>query len=122
MSADSERQIAKNFTQLKSYIGNLGTWLNEISQQSLILDYFVIQPAGNELPAGEGNFFRSAWYEIQMFFYSFFNDESSFESTAEGENVVKLEVWTTVSREYTQITVLLSTRAFQGITPTFPSI
>lgn len=117
MSADSERQIAKNFTQLKSYIGNLGTWLNEISQQSLILDYFVIQPAGNELPAGEGNFFRSAWYEIQMFFYSFVNDESSFESTAEGENVVKLEVWTTVSREYTQIIRSLIDESFSRDNP-----
>ena len=103
MASDSERQIAKNFTQLKTYIGNLGTWLNNLSQQSLVLDYFIIQPAGGELPSAEANFFRSAWYEIQMFFYSFIRDESSFASSVEGEDIVTVDVWTTVSREYTQI-------------------
>ena len=103
MARDSERQIAKNFTQLKSYIGNLGTWINGLSEQSLILDYFVIQPAGGEMPKAEGNFFENAWYEIQMFFYSFFEDEASLASSVEGEDVVTVEVWTTTSREYTQI-------------------
>ena len=103
MARDSERQIAKNFTQLKSYIGNLGTWINGLSEQSLILDYFVIQPAGGEMPKAEGNFFQNAWYEIQMFFYSFFEDEASLASSVEGEDVVTVEVWTTASREYTQI-------------------
>ena len=103
MAANSERQIAKNFGQLKSYIGNLGTWINNISQQALILDYFVIQPAGGELPKGEGNFFVNAWYEIQMFFYSFIRDNSSFGSVEGGDGTTLVDVWTTVSREYTQI-------------------
>ena len=103
MASDSERQIAKNFSALKSYIGNLGTWINDVSQQALILDYFVIQPAGNELPKGEGNFFQSAWFEIQKFIYSFIRDNSSFGAAETGEDVTKIEVWTTVSREYAQI-------------------
>ena len=52
-----------------------------------------------------------------MFFYSFVNDESSFESTAEGEDVVKLEVWTTVSREYTQIIRSLIDESFTRDNP-----
>ncbi len=103
MAANSERQIAKNFTQLKSYIGNLGTWINNIGQQALILDYIIVQPAGGELPKAEGGFFADLWYEIQMFFYSFIRDNSSFGSSATGEDVTNIEVWTTVSREYTQI-------------------
>ncbi len=103
MSKDSERQIAKNFSQLKSYIGNLGTWINNIGQQALILDYFMIQPAGSEEPKGEGNFFVNAWYEIQMFIYSFIRDNSSYGSAEETEGVTTVDVWTTVSREYTQI-------------------
>ena len=103
MASNSERQIAKNFKQLKSYIGNLGTWLNDIGQQALILDYFVIQPTGGEDPKGEGNFLVNAWYEIQMFFYSFIRDNSSFGSVETGEGVTTVEVCTTVSREYAQI-------------------
>ncbi len=103
MAKDSERQIAKNFSALKSYIGNLGTWLNDIGQQALILDYFTIQPKGGELPKGDGGFFQSAWFEIQKFFYSFIRDNSSMGSVEAGDGITKIEVWTTVSREYAQI-------------------
>lgn len=103
MASNSERQIAKNFKQLKSYIGNLGTWINDISKQALVLDYFIIQPAGESLPKGEGNFFQNAWYEIQMFVYSFLRDNSSFAAVDTDEDVVTIDVWTTVSREYAQI-------------------
>lgn len=117
MAADSERQIAKNFAQLKSYIGNLGTWINNIGQQALILDYFQIQPAGNALPKGEGNFFQNAWYEIQMFFYSFIRDNSSFGSAEAGEGVTVVNVWTTVSREYTQIMRTIIDQEFSALRP-----
>ena len=103
MARDSEGQIAKNFSQLKSYIGNLGTWINNIGQQALILDYIQIEPAGSAPIKGEGNFFVNAWYEIQMFFYSFIRDNSSYSSTTDAEGVQTIDVWTTVSREYTQI-------------------
>ena len=118
MSADSERQIAKNFSQLKSYIGNLGTWINNIGQQALIVDYFVIQSAADKtVPVGEGNFFQNAWYEIQMFFYSFIRDNSSFGSAAAGEDVILVDVWTTVSREYTQIMRTIIDQEFSAIRP-----
>ncbi len=103
MAKDSERQIAKNFAALKSYIGNLGTWLNDVGQQALILDYFTIQPVGGELPKGDGNFLQSAWFEIQKFFYSFIRDNSAMGSVEASEGVTKIDVWTTVSREYAQI-------------------
>ncbi len=103
MARDSERQIAKNFSALKSYIGNLGTWLNDIGQQALILDYFIIQPKGGELPDADGNFFQSAWFEIQKFFYSFIRDNSAMGSVEASEGMTKIDVWTTVSREYAQI-------------------
>ena len=118
MAADSERQIAKNFSQLKSYIGNLGTWINNIGQQALILDYFVIQPANStDVPKGEGNFFQNAWYEIQMFFYSFIRDNSSFGAAEAGDGVTVVNVWTTVSREYTQIMRTIIDQEFSALRP-----
>ena len=103
MAKDSEGQIAKNFDSLKSYIGNLGTWINGIQSQALALDYILIQPEGEELPKAEANFLQNAWYEIQSFFYSFITDYNSFGSAVEGEDVTEIEVWTLVSREYVQI-------------------
>ena len=104
MAKDSEGQIAKNFSSLKSNIGTLGTWINTIQKQSLIMDYIIVAPVGAEeqLPAAEATFWQDLWFEVQSFFYSFIKDEDSFASDA-GEDAKKIDVWTVVSREYTQI-------------------
>ncbi len=103
MNRDSEGQIAKNFTALKNNIGSLGTWLNNITEQSLTIDYFVIQPAEDKLPKANGNFFQEFAFEIKAFLYSFVYNGYSFASSSEGHDVVSVSVWTTVSREYAQI-------------------
>lgn len=117
MNKDSEGQIAKNFTALKSNIGSLGTWLNNIKKQALTIDYFVIQPAGNSLPKANGNFFQNAWFEIKAFAYSFFYDGYSFASETEENEVVSVEVWTAVSREYAQIIRELVDEGFNDAYP-----
>ena len=103
MQSSSETQIAKNFSALKNYIGALGTMLNDMLKQSLKIDYFIIQPEGEKLPKANGTFFDELWFEIQGFVSSFVYDGYSFASNVEGEEIVKIDVWTTVSREYTQL-------------------
>ena len=71
MNRDSEGQIAKNFTALKNNIGSLGTWLNNITEQSLTIDYFVIQPAEDKLPKANGNILQELGFELKAFVYSF---------------------------------------------------
>ncbi len=103
MQSSSETQIAKNFSALKNYIGALGTMLNDMLKQSLKVDYIIIQPEGEKLPKANGTFFDELWFEISGFISSFVYDGYSFTSTATGEKVTKIDVWTTVSREYTQL-------------------
>ena len=102
MAKDSEGQIAKNFSTLKSNIGTLGTWINKVQKQALTLDYILIQPAGDELPKAEATFWQDLWFEIQSFWFSFFKNDDSFTSDA-AEGATTIDVWTVVSREYTQI-------------------
>ncbi len=102
MAKDSEGQIAKNFSSLKSNIGTLGTWVNNIQKQALTLDYIIIQPEGDDLPRAKSNFWEDLWFEVQSFWYSFVKNDDSFTSGA-SENAVQIDVWTVVSREYTQI-------------------
>lgn len=105
MARDSESQIAKQFGALKSYIGNLGTMLNTIAEQQLMVDYFVVKSPDNKTKIrAEGNFFQNAWYEICRFVASFTVDSASFKSSAStAENATQIEVWTTTSREKTQL-------------------
>lgn len=105
MASDSEVQIAKQFQALKSYIGNLGTMLNNIAAQTLEIDYIVVRSTENKTKLkADGNFFQNLWYEIKRFASSFFIDNSSFTSVTEaGEEAVSIDVWTVTSRERTQL-------------------
>ena len=105
MAEDSEKQIAKQFKVLKTYIGNLGTMLNLIAAQTLKLDYIVVRSTDNtEKLKADGNFFESFFYEMKRFISSFTVDSASFTSVTDPDvEAVTIDVWTTASRERTQL-------------------
>jgi len=93
-----ESSIAGSLSSLKSYIGSLGTWLNDSRSQPVQFDYFMIVPQGAELPKANENFFQALWYEIKLFVASFFVDYSNMGSTSEtSEDAV--EVWLNSGRD-----------------------
>lgn len=102
-----EAEVAKNLKTLKSYIGTLGTWLNDSRAQPVMFDYLLVVPAGTTLKdvtaqnkeyKANSNFFESAWFEIKLFVQSFFTDYSNMGATiATGEDPV--EVWISEGRD-----------------------
>ena len=116
MSGD-EDLIAPNFSELKDYIGNLGTWIMSARNQPLELDYILISPAKDINDLGvkkymkendfrdEASFFSALGYELQQFVMSWISDYSSYGvRTAEGaENYASIEVWTTSGRDQSTI-------------------
>ncbi len=99
-----EDNVAKNLEQLKTYIGTLGTWINDNKTQPLQLDYFVIQSADADLPVANANFFQAMWHEIQKFFMSFFRNYDRMGATAEiTEDSESVEVWLAKGRDQTQV-------------------
>ena len=91
-----EDEIAPNLDNLKSYIGTLGTWLNDSRAQPVMFDYLLVVPAGttvkdvtaqNKDYKANSSFFESAWFEIKLFLQSFFTDYSNMGATiATGED------------------------------------
>ncbi len=102
MTSD-EDEVAKNLENLKTYIGTLGTWLLDSRAQPLEIDYFVLQPAGTELPKANAGFFESFWFEFKSFLLSFFTDYSTLGATTEIDSEKTVEVWTTSGREKSSI-------------------
>ncbi len=116
MSSD-EDLIAPNFSELKDYIGNLGTWIMTARNQPLQLDYILVSPASAAKSAGhakfvkeagyqaEASFFGALAYEFEQFLMSWISDYSSYGvRTAEGsEDFAKIEVWTTSGRDQSTI-------------------
>ncbi|MGN1346055.1 MAG: extracellular solute-binding protein, partial [Eubacteriales bacterium] len=99
-----EDEIAKNLTELKSQVGTLGEWINDVKKQPLELDYIQIQPASAEKPKANANFFSAAWFEIKSFVASFFTDYNSLGSSGEtNAEAVEIDVWVTTGRDQAQI-------------------
>ncbi len=102
MSTD-EDEVAKNMSTLKSNIGTLGTWLNNVRNQPVSFDYIAIQPTGSKLPKAEANFFEAAWFEISSFVMSFFTDYSNLGATVELAEEDVINVWVSSGRDQAQV-------------------
>ncbi len=100
---ESESEIAKNLGNLKSYIGNLGTWLNTVKSQAITMDYITVQPADSKLPRANANPFVSAWFEICAFVTSFFTDYNSMGVQDSTEKVGEIDVWLAYGRDQSLI-------------------
>ena len=100
-----EDEIAKNMGSLKSNIGTLGSWINNVKNQPLELDWIDIQPASMPKARAEANFFQALWFELRQFGASFFTDYNSLGATTDGQKSDrKVEVWITANRDQAQIT------------------
>ena len=100
----NEDEIAKYLSQLKSYIGSLGTWLGDAKTQPLQLDCLVIQPLGEEPPQATAGFFASLLHELKSFIMSFFRNYDRMGAISEdesGEHVV--DVWIATGRDQAQV-------------------
>ncbi len=116
MSKD-EDLIAPNFSELKDYIGNLGTWIMTARNQPLQFDYILVSPTAKVKEEGhekfvekagfeaEASFFGALAYEFEQFMMSWISDYSSYGvRTAEGsEDFARIEVWTTSGRDQSTI-------------------
>ncbi|MDY3845867.1 MAG: extracellular solute-binding protein [Eubacteriales bacterium] len=103
MGKDPENEIANNLSNLKSYIGTLGTWINNSKKQSLTIDCISIQSPEEKLPKGNANFFQAAWFEISAFFKSFFVDYNAMGVTEVDEDTTTINVWLAYGRDQSQI-------------------
>lgn len=107
MGRDEGVEIAANMSNLKSYLGTLGTWINNSKKSTLILDEIEIHPASDgqkELPRANAGFFSAFWFEIKSFFGSFFTDYDAMGlTTRPTEDTKTIEVWLATGRDQSQI-------------------
>ena len=108
MSEDDGIYIAANMSTLKSYLGTLGTWINNSKSSAMIVDSITISPAdANKKEAvlrAKPNFFKSIWFEISSFFASFFVDYDQMGLTIEPtKDTQTIDVWLASGRDQSQI-------------------
>ena len=117
MSTDQD-QVANNLSQLKTYIGSLGTWLGDAKTQPLTLDFIIVQNKSQELPEASAGFFAALWHEISGFWQSFFRNYDRMGALADYEELgaedEPVEVWLAYGRDQAQVIRNLINNQFKG--------
>lgn len=104
MGVDPEEEIAKGMSKLKTYIGNLGTWLSNAKTQPLQFDYIMIQSADEKLPVATPNSFKSFIHEIKSFIQSFIRNYDRMGASAEIDTTLEsIDVWNAYGRDQAQV-------------------
>lgn len=107
MGSDYGDNIARNLSTMKSYLGTLGTWVNSSKRSSMMVDSISVIPADSDdsaIPKANAGFFRSLWFEIQSFFYSFIVDYDNMGlTTVPDPDTPNINVWLATGRDQSQI-------------------
>ena len=99
-----ETEIAKNLATLKSYLGTLGTWVNNSKASVMAIDFISVQSPEAKAPKANANFFQTFGYQVKAFFMSFFTDYDNMGVTDEaslGDSA--LNVWLALGRDQSKI-------------------
>jgi len=111
----SERQLTIGIDPLRLQLGGLGRWMYQSTLSPLHLDYIEVHSGdatNDALGRARDNIFQRFWFEIRLFFASFFTDFSAFGLDEINPDIQSIEVWTTVGREQAQIIRDLITNDF----------
>ena len=107
MGSENGAKIAENMANLKTYLGTLGTWINDSKRSTMIVDTIRVIPAGygdSALPAANANFFEAIWFEISSFIFSFFTEYDQMGLTEiPDENTTTIDVWLATGRDQSNI-------------------
>ncbi len=111
MGSENGEEIAANMSTLKTYLGTLGTWINDSKRGTLMVDSISIVPVNADkkelkenLPKAKANFFQTLWFEISSFIYSFFTEYDQMGLTSlPDENTTTVNVWLASGRDQSNI-------------------
>ena len=106
MGSDYGEEIAANMSNLKTYLGTLGTWINDSKQGTVTIDTIGIVPENtdDELPRAKAGFFKSIWFEICSFIYSFITKYDQMGLTVEPtDDTETVAVWFASGRDQATI-------------------
>lgn len=93
----SELEITRGLKEFDDNIAALGTWVLNISEQSLAVDCLYVHGSDVKLPKAKTNIFQKIWHEIVMLIGSF-GANTSLESSVKVDGPT-IKVWISSGRD-----------------------
>lgn len=93
--------LQSRLESFKINVGGLGTWVLQVREQPLEIDYIVLASPEQKMPKAAASFASKAKHEVTNLFSSFFTDYNSMGNTGESERAVT--VWVGTGRDQAQV-------------------
>ncbi len=88
---EDPESVTEELNQLKNNISALGTWLVNVADMPLEVDYLALSAPGAQLPEAQDSFWAGAWNGTVRFFSTFVVKDSQISQDAGGADSIK--VW-----------------------------
>ena len=93
--------IPDRLSSFHNNISSLSTWTLTVGDQCLLLDSLWLAAADAETPRAGAGFLESAWFQIQSFFGSFFQDYNKIGNVYEEDRTI--QVWVSSGRDQAEV-------------------
>ena len=90
-------EISKRLGSMKNNISALGTWVVDMQDQALQLDYLYLKSPDVETPEADAGFFRKLGYQITRFLTSFLGKNQQVGASEEENRTVTVWLNSTIS-------------------------
>lgn len=94
--------IPRRLAKYKEYVGGLGTWILDVREQPLEIDYVIAASPEEDMPKPDASWIRNLGHELGAFFYSFIEDYNTIGNVAEDAQM-EVNVWIGTGRDQAQV-------------------
>jgi ABC-type glycerol-3-phosphate transport system substrate-binding protein len=99
--AEHPETLQTRLESFKTNVGSLGTWILQVKEQPLEIDYIVLASPEQPMPKAKASFISKIKHEIRTLTSSFFVDYNSIGNTSTNERSVT--VWIGTGRDQAQV-------------------
>lgn len=112
--AEKPDTVQKRLSQFKINVGSVGSWILEVREQPLEIDYLALASTDINLPAANASGLKKAGHEISSFLHSFFEDYNTIGTTTAADQTI--DVWIGTGRDQAQVLKAMIDDTFTPLT------
>lgn len=98
---EEPESVSRRLEQFKINVGSLGTWILQVQEQPLTLDYLVVASPDMTMPTAKATTFQNVKHELGALVASYTEDYDNIGNIEQEDNAIT--VWITTGRDQAQV-------------------